>query len=366
MKRKLIITLCSIIISFVLYPVFTFASEDWFPYPVEVSDIPYDMQSTKSAHQYVPLKESSENWNICVSFPHMKDNYWQAVNFGITQEIKRMRSSMRLYQAGGYENLTTQISQIEKCVNDGADGVIVGAISYDGLNALVDKLAKRGIPVIDVINGISTRNVAAKSLVSFWEMGYETGKYLMALEQNQLKDSVNIAWFPGPKDAGWVKDGNQGFIEAIKGTKLNIVTTQFGDTGFSAQAQLIEEALEKFGDTIDYIAGTGVTAEAAVRILRDKRLNSRIKIVSYYLTPKVYKKILRGQILASPTDSPVIQARIAVDQLVRILEGKKFIQHVGPQVQMVDQKNIHKFDRKSMLAPIGFQAIYSVNRDLSL
>ena len=134
------------------------AEPDWFPYPVEVWNTPFEMTSTRTSIDYIPLSHTHTDLKICVSFPHVKDTYWLAVNFGISQEVKRFGCTMQLYQAGGYDNLDLQIKQIRQCVAEGADGVIVGSISYDGLNALVSELAKKDIPVIDVINGISTKD----------------------------------------------------------------------------------------------------------------------------------------------------------------------------------------------------------------
>ncbi len=57
----------------------------------------------------------------------------------------------------------------------------------------------------------------------------------------------------------------------------------------------------------------------------------------------------RGQILAAPTDSAVIQGRIAIDQAVRILEGKDYVKHVGPALYVIDANNIEHV-RLSVLA----------------
>lgn len=363
MSFKLYVT-CCVVVLFFFNPSIIIAEEDWYPYPVEIWDNPFDMKSSRTSVEYSPLDVAKKNWNICVSFPHMKDNYWLAVNFGISQEIKRMGSSMRLYQAGGYEKLETQIAQIQQCVDDGADGLIVGAISYDGLNDYVSVLKQKQIPVVDVINGISSNDVSAKSLVSFWEMGHKTGEYLVSLQKKEPNRSYKIVWFPGPDGAGWVQDGNQGFVDALKGTTIEIITTKYGDTGASVQSKLLKDVLDQYQGQIDFIVGTGVTAEVAVRILRKRNLSEKIKVLSYYLTPGVYRKIQRGSILASATDSSVIQGRIAVDQLVRILEGEKYYKHVGPQLNILDQNSIFNFDRKSLLAPNGFKATYRVNRKI--
>ena len=106
-----------------------------------------------------------------MSFPHMKDAYWLGVNYGVVSESQRAGVRMQLVEAGGYTELNTQISQIEDCVAGGADAVVIGAISNDGLNNLVGEIRDKGIPVIDVINGMSSPELSAKSLVSFGENG---------------------------------------------------------------------------------------------------------------------------------------------------------------------------------------------------
>ncbi len=335
------------------------AGEKWWPYPIEVWDPPFDMSSPRKTVDYVPLEKASKKWDICVSFPHMKDAYWLAVDYGVVDESRRLGVKMQLVEAGGYTNLNTQISQIEDCVSRGSDAVVIGAISYDGLNNLVKEIAGKGIPVIDVINGMSSKDISAKSLVSFGEMGYKAGEYIAKMHPKG-SPPVKVAWFPGPPGAGWVEAGNKGFQEAVADSAIEVVETKYGDTGKEVQLKLVEDVLEAHPD-IKYIVGTAVTAEAAVGLLRSRGLAGKIKLMSYYFTPGVYRGIKRGQILAAPTDSAVIQGRVAIDQAVRILEGKDYIKHAGPKLYVIDSKNIDTFDRATSLAPDGFKPTFTVD-----
>ena len=171
---------------------------------------------------------------------------------------------------------------------------------------------------------------------------------------------MKVAWFPGPEDAGWVQAGDKGFREAVESGAIEIVATRYGDTGKTVQGKLVEEVLDKHPD-IDYIVGTAVTAEAAPSILRKRKLSKKIQIVAYYFTPGVYRAIRRGQVLGAPTDSAVIQGCIAVDQVVRILEKKDYMKHVGPKLQVIDGSNVNTFERNTSLAPNGFRSTYTVN-----
>lgn len=329
---------------------------NWFPFAVETSQSP----NTKTPMNYVPLQNATQPWDICVSFPHVKDSYWLAVNYGVSDEAKRLGIGMRLFHAGGYDNLQLQIKQIRRCVDAGGQGVIIGAISNDGLNPLVAELKQKGIPVIDLVNGMSSDQIQAKSLVSFLEMGAIAGTYI-AKRHVFGGNKAKVAWLPGPKGAGWVEQGDLGFRQALSKGAAQIIATRHGDTGLHAQTRLLNEVLDKHPN-LDYIAGTAVTAEAAVNVLRKRGLSDKVKVVAYYFTPGVQRGIRRGTILAAPTDSAVVQGRIAVDQLVRILEHKPFQAHVGPVVYIVDQDNVSSFDRTSSLAPSGFWPNFVVNR----
>ena len=351
----------SISLACLVVPLVAASAQDkpWYPFPVQVWDPPFNMDSPRKDVDYTPVEKASKKWNICVSFPHMKDAYWLAVDYGVAEESARQGVKMTLLEAGGYTNLNKQISQIEDCVVNGAQAVIIGAISADGLNNLVKEVRSKNIPVIDVINGITSSELSAKSLVSFGEMGFKAGEYLAKLHPKG-SGKVKAAWFPGPPGAGWVEAGNKGFLDAVKDSDIEVVETKYGDTGKEVQLKLVEDVLEAHPD-LNYIAGTSPTTEAAAQALRDRGLSDQIKVIAYYFTPGVYEDIKRGRVMAAPTDSAVIQGRVAIDQAVRILEGKDYLKHVGPKIYVIDKSNIDTFDYPSSLAPADYKPVFTVD-----
>ncbi|MCC5969322.1 MAG: TMAO reductase system periplasmic protein TorT [Pararhodobacter sp.] len=342
-----------------LVPFAASADDAWYPFPAQAIEPAFATDGESVAVDYVPLEAASQPWNICVSFPHMKDAYWLGVNYGVIEEARRLGVRMSVVEADGYTELPRQISQIEDCVSAGADAVIIGAISFDGLNSLVREVAAQDIPVIDVINGMSSTDLTAKSLVSFHTMGYETGRYL-AEAHPAGSDEVSVGWFPGPAGAGWVEAAHRGFMEAVEGSAVRVLEPRYGDTGREVQQRLVEDVLTA-NPEVRYVAGTAVTAEAAQGVVRERGLQGQVDILAFYMTPGVYTGIQRGMILGAPADSMVIQGRIAVDQAVRALEGEELIRHVGPQIFVVDQDNIAEIARDAILPPDGFSPVFSVN-----
>lgn len=332
---------------------------DWFPYDAAKIEPPFAADGKSVDVSYVPLEKASMPWKICVSFPHMKDAYWLGVGYGVAEESKRLGVEMNIVEAGGYTELAKQISQIEDCVASGAQAVVIGAISFEGLNNLVAEIRGKDIPVIDVINGISSPKVSAKSLVSFYTMGHSAGEFL-AKKHPAGSEEVKVGWFPGPAGAGWVEAANTGFLDAVKDSAVKVLDPKYGDTGKEVQLKLIEDVVQANPD-IRYIAGTAPTAEAAQGLVRERDLQGKVDILSFYITPGVYDGIKRGFILASPADSMVIQGRIAIDQAVRILESKEVIKHVGPKIFVVDADNVNTVARDTILPPENYKPVFKVN-----
>ena len=335
------------------------ADDIWYPVGIDVWSPPFNADHQHAAQQYTPPGQASRPWRICASIPHLKDDYWLGVNFGLVNEAKRLGVALNLYEAGGYENLATQQSQIAECVTkNNAEALIIGAISADGLNSLIADYSGKGIPVIDLINGINSDKITARVAADFYDMGLAAGKYLATL-QPDTSNAAKVAWFPGPAGAAWVAAGDKGFRAALNGSRLSILDGGFGDTGIAAQTRLIEAMLDSHPD-IDFIAGTAVSAEAAVQVLQRRNLEQRIKVIAYYFGPGIYRGIKRDAILAAPSDSQAVLARISIDQAVRALEKQTLIRHLAVTIKMVDLKSLPKFDLNSSIAPTGFRPIFSV------
>lgn len=341
---------------------------NWYPIEVDVWEPPFNTERQRVQKPYIPLDKASKRWNLCVSIPHLKDAYWLAVNYGLVDEARRLGVNLAIYEAGGYDRLEVQRKQVQECVEDGiggqkTDGLILSAISAEGLNDLIEETQKRGVPVLDLINGVTSSHIAARAAVDFFDTGYQTGEYLRTLNPPEQGD-VKVAWFPGPEGAGWVAEGDKGFTEALAGSHISIVASKKGDTGKTTQAKLIESVLDELGpdaaSQLNYIVGTTVSAEAAVGILRRRGLDEQIRVLAYYYGPGVDKGIKRGTIIAAPTDSQAIQARMAVDMMVRILEGKPHFKQAAPRVMMIDRNNRGSWDSSTTLAPRGFRPLFTI------
>lgn len=317
---------------------------------------PFDYSRPPTVIDYRPVTKAAKRWKICASYPHLKDSYWVSVNYGMVEQAKAAGVGLTVVEAGGYPNLERQIEQIKLC-SAKADALIVGTVSYGGLTPTIKEIARR-IPVIAAINDIDDAGITAKTGVSWEEMGRSIGAYLASLHPAG-SEPIKVAWFPGPKGAGWVQFVEAGFQKAIKDSSAKITAVKWGDTGLEIQLLLIEELLEAQPD-IDYIVGSAPTADAAVSVLRAQNRQGQIKILADYFTHGTFREINRAKVLAAPTDSPPLQGRIAIDQAIRAIEGTLEHRHVGPRVEIIDKNNVLSLDLDQSLAPAWFKPTFEV------
>jgi periplasmic protein TorT len=324
---------------------------------LEARAVPFDDASAAVRMTYTALDRAARPWHFCVLYPHLKDAYWLSVNYGMVEEARRLGVAFDVFEAGGYPNLSRQIEQLKGCASDEFDAVILGAVSYAGLTADVERVSRLK-PVIAAVNDIDDSGITAKASVPWTEMGAAAGRFL-AERHPKGSRPVRVAWFPGPQGAGWVTFVEAGFRGALAESSAQIVMTRFGDTGTEEQVLLVEEALEAMPD-IDYLVGSGPMAEAAVPILRARGLEGKVEVVSTYLSHAVYRGVVRGRILAAPTDSPVVQGRLSIEIAVRALEDRMITRHAGPPVSTVTTETAGPDVIEASLAPASFVPVFSL------
>ena len=340
-----------LLLGFLGAPSLAQGADQWWPVKI------YNEDSGKAVEEnYSPLPTASKPWNLCVLFPHMKDTFWVAVDYGVVKESERMRVNMTLYEAGGYENLPKQLSQFDDCMASNFDAIIVGAISEAGLTRKIREATSAGKPVIGTVNPMPKSPVTAKMFVDFSTMGVQTGQYLLTY----LRDKpAQVVAFPGPAGSGWAEQFVAGFKDSIKSaTNVKLLGEKFGDSGVAIQNGLIQNALQAY-PSMNVIWGCAPAAEAAIGAVQQAGRKD-ILIMSSYENQAMLDALNRGEILGFSTQYPVLEGRVAVDTAVRVLEHKPYVKFSEPVPAMIDKDDLKEINMDLVLAPASFKAAYSV------
>ncbi len=288
-----------------------------------------------SVKTYTALSQSevTKKWSLCMLVPHTTNEILRAYIWGTVDEAKRLGAKLTTFDAGGYDKLSTQLSQFDDCVTLGADAILLMAISPTAYGQKIAAARERGVKVIDLNIGVDAE-VDGRVVVTFKFVGDVIGK---ALAERHPSDSVSVIVMPGPAGVAWSEDMVIGLNDAIVGSGVSVEKVVYGAPGKIDQQPLVEDVLTAYAD-LDYIAGMGSSVEAAVNILREQGRVGEVKLYGTWLTPTVIQglkdKIIEGVVL----ENSVIVNRLAVDLAIRVLEGKAdpTLLDVVPVVSLVD------------------------------
>lgn len=302
---------------------------------------------------------STDKIKLCAVYPHLKDSYWLSINFGMTEQAKQRSVELKVLEAGGYQNKDEQLRQIEQCIHWQASAILVGSVNFEALN---QKLAQvnQHTPVFALVNEIATKNITGRTGVSWYQMGYQLGEYLVKHHQNQFNDTpATLAWFPGPKRGGGSLQSTQGLQAALVNSPIEVIAIEHGLNEKIAQFSLLKGVLKKYNN-IDYLAGNAVMAEMAINEVGGLPKARQPEILSHYLSHGVYRGIKRHKILMANSDQMVLQGKMAINQAVDYLITGDIKTEQGPKIITIDQINIKKVAADLSLSPSNFKPIYSI------
>jgi protein TorT len=306
---------------------------------------PAEVVADGKSQQYQPVGKASKPWRLCALLPHGKDHYWWGVAWGVSEQAAASGVELGIYEAGGYEFGAKQQQQLEACRQKQADAYIIAAIDATGLNAQIRQLAGEGKPVIDLINGIDSPDVSAHSAVAFADMARMSLQFI--LQQNQT--GRRVGWLPGPSGAGWVIDAEQAVKQLQQQHQLDWFHGGYGPTDAFHQTGLARE-LVKQQPQLDWVLANAV----AIRALAQLQIRAKgpvPQLVAYYSNPDVVALLKERRIAAAATDSPVLQARIAVDLAIRLLQQQPVPQRISPRIQMLTPDNLAQYNLQQLLPP---------------
>ncbi|WP_065066006.1 TMAO reductase system periplasmic protein TorT [Paraburkholderia tropica] len=310
----------------------------------------------RSETSFDAIAKPQKKYKLCAMIPHLKDSYWVAVDYGLTQEAKRLGASINIYEAGGYDNLPKQISQFDDCLASNPDAILVAPISESGLGPKMMQAMKKGIPVISFVNPVVDTPITSKIFVNFSDKGYMTGQYLKTLLGPK---GGLVGVFPGPQGSGWAEGFLEGFNKAIANSNVKSTNPKFGDAGLSIQTRLVEDTIQS-NPGLTAIWGTATAAEGAVGAIAEAGMPKTI-IVGHSEDQAVLKYLAQKKIAAAGIEYPVMQARVAVDLAVKALQKQPVLAHYAVIPFVLTPQNITTIDMTQEAAPDGFQPVFSVN-----
>jgi protein TorT len=323
--------------------------------PIDV----YDFSSGKSVKAaYRPLERAINEWNVAALIPQLKDNFWLGAVYGLVEEARRLGLRMTVLNAGGYnrENVETQQSQFDQCMKTNFDAIILSPVSGSGFSDRIHFAMEKGVPQVSLMSPFLSLPASSHVGPDFEAIGFEAGRYLAEYFQGE---TFHVTAMPGMEGFDGTEKLLAGFTNALRGSSVELITTCYGEPSTAEQLKLVNDVLRDYQD-LDIIWGTAPTAEMAVQLISDAGLEGRIFVLSAWENQATAELLQQMKIMGFIAQYPVYQARIAVNEAVKLLEGHSAMKNIRTIQTLATPGTWPKVDQAGLAAPADWETTFSV------
>lgn len=309
-----------------------------------------------SIFEHTALLSSKKPWRVCVLVPHLKDAYWIGIDYGLVTQATQLGIELELFEAGSYYDKDRQLAQLEHCMQQAFDAVLLGSVDPLLLRGYQGQVNK---PIIALVNRLDSELVTTRIGVNWYQMGWIGGDYIrQLLTKAASKDNIRLALLTGPEKVGGTTWVEQGAIDALANSPVIISSNRHADNNRNLYRDQLHHLLKDH--VPDYILGSAVAIEAAIGALQHQQLDTKVTLVSSYLSPAVLRGLYRQKVAFSADDQVVLQGKLAIDIVVRELQGAAAFGDIGPKIIGLHQEVPSAHQLSNSLAPADFYPIYRV------
>lgn len=290
---------------------------------------------------------------IGVALPNMPDPSWQAIWYGAQAQGQKQGLNMRIADAGGYNKLDVQVSQIENFIQLKVDGIIIGAVQGDGVAPVLRRAADAGIKIVDAFLYESSGRTSSRVINDQREIGAAEAAYL----GRTLGGKGNVVMLFGPAGNATLTERGLGFKEALGKNypQMKILAERFSDINRPEGLKQMEDMLQAFPGQINGVySPSAFLADGAADAIAAKRAG-KILIATAGTNVGVIDRLKKGEIHMVADQQNVMQGRMAVNVMVAVLNGEPVPQLIAPPIREITVENVGSIDWSVSLPPAGWK-----------
>lgn len=288
------------------------------------------------------VANSAEVKEIAVMLPAAGDPYFKLKSCGYTAAGKAAGYDVIIYDAGGYGNLTRQVSQIQDVIQRKVKGIVLVPASSVGTVPVVEQAIAAGIPVVN--DGIATHSDKVTGFVG--EPSYDMAAFLGAYVADALGGDGEIAMLSGPSGLDLTRfrvDGFKNYISKYK--KLKVVAEKYTSTASIDALNTMQDFLQANPNIKAVYTFNGPIAIGVVQALRAAgKKPGDVIVVTTDMEPETERLMKGNWIQATVVSQPVTMAKLAVQRVIEAAEGADIPKETLTQASVITKSTLATVD----------------------
>jgi inositol transport system substrate-binding protein len=261
--------------------------------------------SPKSAHDR-PL--------VVASLHNLSEPFFIAVRRELQSEAARL--DVEVSVVDGQSNSAKQTADVEAAIASGANGIILAPTNVNALAPAVESALKAGIPIDTIDRRVDKTSVAVPHIGADNVAG---GRIMAQWVIEHFPNGARIVLISGQPGSSSAIDRTQGIQAAFQaaGTQYKIVAEQSAnwqrEQGLTVTQNILTSLGTQSPDVV--LCEDDDMALGALEALRSSGTKG-VQVLGFNATPEALARVRDGELAATVEQSPVRQARAALQQLV--------------------------------------------------
>jgi ribose transport system substrate-binding protein len=297
-----------------------------------------------TASDYGPVP-GQEAFRLAFLNPYPENAYWQAVQAAVVERAAADAVTVEVFALDS-PSAPEQVAQISEVIAQGYDGILLGAVDPAGVVPGIVAANEAGIPVLamdiqpeagEIVSLVQLENVAAAKAAGAFIAEAIGGEGLV----------VNLR---GSMESEAAQDRDEGLHAALdRFPDIDVVSERADWRRETAAARIRQHLSVSSAGTpttapeVDAIfAANDAMALGAVDALKEKEVDGVI-VVAFGGAPEAMAAIAEGDLAGTVAPLPTRVGAIAVDLMVRHLNGETVPPRVDPGFVLVTASNVDQF-----------------------
>jgi ABC-type sugar transport system substrate-binding protein len=303
--------------------------------------------------EYPRPAKPAKQYTIGVLLPQMSNPHFIGQAYGYTDEAAKLGVKIILYDAGGYQYIEKQVSQMEDLIASKVDAIDLVATNGAGTIPAVEAAARRGIPVINCNVMTDSDKVVTRVRSDDQVIGRMQADYMA----QALHGKGNVVMLRGPAGTSWAQIRGDSFkkrlAEIAPGVK--IVGEQYSQSTPQDGMRLMEDFLQTFPQIDGVYNGADMSAVGAAQVISAAGKAGKIVITATDFQPDSEKFMREGVMTANVVQQSVTIGRWCIRATVNYLEKRPVPKELWTPLLLITQSNLDKTDFRGVRAPAGWK-----------
>lgn len=280
----------------------------------------------------------SDGARIAYMPPATEFVYYIAIGKGIEAEAAKHNISTFMLAPQSGADISGQMTMLQDVINQKVDAIIIHTHDEHAAAPLIKRAVEAGIAVVIVNSDIKDFPTPVHAVVGYSERGgtHKMGEYALKLTGGE---PMNIGILEG--QAGY--DSTErvgGFLDAIEGSKLNVVASLDGKWNVEGGNAAAMDMLQAHPDIKLLFTANDYEALGAYQAAKALGRNDLIILSNDGDTAAGLEQIAAGNITATVDTTPFEMGKIALRVTADVLDNKFPGGWIETPTQIVDKDNV--------------------------